>query len=169
MEKKKNLALERINIELERNEKILSNWNVRHEAIEQRLDNMLENPGDTLWSAFSEKKYFEIGLMTGGEALIDEILTNTAWEAAKSTEIIAEFDYELVEKLTQVYVMQEVLMDKTVSKILDLYFDSETHDLKKLDRVLLQFQLLFQELVGQERLLEYLYQTAIEEMEKKQK
>ncbi|MEM8890814.1 MAG: hypothetical protein AAGD28_22755, partial [Bacteroidota bacterium] len=61
---------------------------------------------------------------------------------------------------------QEVLMDRTLSKILDYYFDTQSHDMNQLQQILIQFQLRFWELTGQEVLLEQMYEEAIEEVQK---
>ncbi len=62
--------------------------------------------------------------------------------------------------------MQEELTQRTISKILDYYFDSNAHDLENIDKILVQFQLRFWELTGQEELMTGLYENAIKSIEK---
>ena len=90
-------------------------------------------------------------------------MTNTAWEAAKSTGIITEFDFELNQKLTYVYSMQEALMDGTIEKLLDSFYEANTFDQDEIDQSLLRFQLLFWDLTRQEDLMKDLYGQAIKE------
>ena len=96
---------------------------------------------------------------------MDAFLTNTAWETAKTTQVISEFDFETIRSLTFVYDMQEVITEKTMIKILDYYFDREAHNLEQLEPTLIQFQLRFSELVGQEALIQDFYDKAINRLE----
>ncbi|HCI71037.1 MAG TPA: hypothetical protein DHV30_10755 [Balneola sp.] len=109
--------------------------------------------------------YLNLGILTDNESLIDAILIDTAWESARSTGIVSEFDFETTQKLTLVYSMQDVLTDRTIAKILDYYFDTNSHDMKNLERILVQFQLRFWELTGQEELMMTVYQDALEQLE----
>ena len=105
-----------------------------------------------------------MGIITGGESLVDAFLVDTAWESAKATGIISEFDFQVTQELTRVYALQKVILDRTLASILDFYFDTETHDMSNIDRVLVQFQLRFWELTGQEILISNLYARAIDEL-----
>lgn len=161
---KKEIALESIEKELYQNANSIKRWKDRHVAIRDRITDVIEGRKDSLKQAMQTYKYLNLGLLTDNEALINSILTNTAWESAKATGIIAEFDFETTQSLTHVYSMQEVLMDRTLAKILDYYFDTQSHDMEQLDKILIQFQLRFWELTGQEVLMEQLYQKALEDV-----
>ena len=161
---KKEIALESIEKELYQNANIMKRWKERHVAIRDRISDVIEGRNDSLKQAIQTYQYLNLGLLTDNEALINSILTNTAWESAKTTGIIAEFDFETTQSLTHVYSMQEVLMDRTLAKILDYYFDTQSHDMKQLDRILIQFQLRFWELTGQEVLMDQLYKQALEDV-----
>ncbi len=95
----------------------------------------------------------------------DALLVNTAWETAKTTGIISEFDYEITENLTRVYSFQDYFSDKTMIKIVDLFFDSETYKTENLETVVFQLMLRTNELTGQELLLEQFYEEAIENLD----
>lgn len=164
--RKKTIAEESIIKELYRNQSILSSWKDKHIEIRNRISNVIEGQADSLKMELKKNNYLNLGVLTNNESLIDAILTNTAWESAKTTGIITEFDYETIQKLTHVYAMQDVLTEQTIMKILDYYFDSESHDLKNLDKILVQFQLRFWELTGQEELMTNLYDDAIKQIEK---
>ena len=161
---KKEIALESIEKELQQNANIIKRWKDRHGVIRDRITDLIEGRNDSLKQAMQKYQYLNLGLLTENEALINSILTNTAWESAKATGIIAEFDFETTQSLTHVYAMQEVLMDRTLAKILDYYFDTQSHDMKQLDKILIQFQLRFWELTGQEVLMEQLYPKALEDV-----
>ena len=68
--------------------------------------------------------------MNDNLSIIDGILTNIAWEAAKSTGIISEFYLETTQKLNHVYFMQELLAEGTITKIFDYSFDTIAHNME---------------------------------------
>ncbi|MEM7185629.1 MAG: hypothetical protein AAF466_03130 [Bacteroidota bacterium] len=162
---KKDIAIESIRKELYRNESIVEQWKVRHVEMRDRISDILEGRNDSLKAKLQSYEYLNLGVITNNESLIDAILTTTAWESAKSTGIVAEFDFETTQRLTHVYSMQEVLTDRTLAKILDYYFDTSAHNMENIDQVLIQFQLRFWELTGQEELMATLYREAIEQTE----
>ncbi|MDT0643967.1 hypothetical protein RM553_14105 [Zunongwangia sp. F363] len=162
---RKEIALQSIRKELYKNQEILKNWKERHIKIRNRISAILEGKNNGLKEDLKNQPYLNLGILTGNESLIDAILTDTAWESAKSTGIISEFDFETIQQLTNVYSMQEEITQKTIEKILDYYFNSEAHDLENIDKILIQFQLRFWELTGQEELISSLYKEAIEQIE----
>lgn len=161
---KKATALKSIEQELLRNQGILENWKQKHSAVRDRISSILEGESDSLKAELREYDYLNLGVLTNNESLIDAILINTAWESAKSTGIVAEFDFETTQTLTLAYSMQEVLTERTLAKILDYYFDTSSHDMQNLDPILIQFQLRFWELSGQEELLVTVYKDALEQL-----
>ncbi|MBT8180513.1 MAG: hypothetical protein KJO53_02880 [Eudoraea sp.] len=163
--KKKTIAIESIQNELYENSSILDNWKEHHLKIRNRITDIVEGRNDSLKTELLKYEYLNLGVLTNNESLIDAILTSTAWESAKSTGIISEFDFETIQKLTHVYSMQEELSQRTMTKILDYYFDSEAHSMENIDQTLIQFQLRFWELTGQENLLADLYKEAIIQLE----
>tara|TARA_R110000850_G_C9996309_1_gene468318 strand:- start:48782 stop:49399 length:618 start_codon:yes stop_codon:yes gene_type:complete len=156
--RKKEIAMESIAKELYRNERVLKDWKERHTQISEKLTQLIEGENDSLIGEIKKNKFFNIGLITENRSLIDDVLTSTAWESAKTTGIISEFDFETTQKLTRVYAMQEVISEKTIIKILDYYFEPGIHQMEDIEAILLQFQLRFTELVGQEALMAYLYE-----------
>ncbi len=156
--KKKEIAMESIAKELQRNETILKDWEERHARIDENLNQLIEGKKDSLKGEMKKLDYFNIGLLTENRSLVDDVLTSTAWESANTTGIISEFDFEATQKLTRVYAMQELISEKTIGKILDYYFEPDTHKMEDVDAILIQFKLRFNELLGQERLMAYLYE-----------
>ena len=164
--RKKVVAKESIIKELHQNRYILKGWKEQHIAVRNRISSVIEGKSDSIKIALQKYDYLNLGVLTNGESLINTILTNTAWETAKTTGIISEFDYETIQMLTQVYTLQENLSERTLIKILDYYFDTEAHEMENLNRTLVQFQLRFWELTGQEELLNALYDDAIKNLDK---
>ncbi len=162
----KQIAKESIIKELYRNQAILKNWKKSHIEIRDRISSILRGEADSIKTELQKYDYLNLGILTNNESLIDAIITDTAWESAKTTGIITEFDYETIQKLTYVYSMQKVVKDRTIMSILNYYFTTESHDIKNLDKILIQFQLRFQELTGQEALMMNLYKDAIKQLEK---
>ncbi len=163
---KKTTALESIEKELYRNSAILGDWKEHHIKIRNRITEIVEGQNDSLKTELLKYEFLNIGVLTNNKSLIDDILTNTAWESAKSTGIISEFDFETTQKLTHVYSMQEVLTERTMAKITDFYFDTNAHNMENIDQTLIQFQLRFWELTGQEGLITNLYSEAISQIKK---
>ncbi len=162
---KKTIAQESILKELRANQAILANWQVKHTAIKQRLTSVIEGEADSLKTELQQYDYLNLGVLTNNEVLIDAVLTNTAWEPARATGIITEFDFETIQQLTLVYDLQAILLDRTTIQILDYLFAAESNDINNLDRTLVQLQLRLRELTGQEISLSGLYKEAIEVLE----
>lgn len=161
----KEVALESIKKELRENQKILKNWKEKHENISKRIGSLHQEINDSLKREFLRYEYFNLGVLTNNKSLFDKLVSSTAWETAKSTGIISEFDFETTQKLTDVYAQQEVITERTMAKILDLIFDADTHKMENIDLILVQFRLFFSELTGQEYLLDQLYVEALEQIE----
>ena len=117
---KKSVAMERLKKELLKNEAIIEIWYDEHSTIRDKITKVVENEQDSLRIQLLQYEYLNLGVLTGDKSLIEAVLTDVSWEAAKATDIIAELDYELVEKLTHAYTMQQHLIDDTLKKILDL-------------------------------------------------
>lgn len=164
--KEKTIAIESIQKELYRNSAIINNWKEKHLKIRDRITEIIEGRNDSLKTELLKYNFLNLSVLTMGENLIDAIVTNTAWESAKSTGIISEFDFATTQKLTFVYSMQDVLTERSTIKILDYYFDTNSHNMESIDQTLIQFQLRFQELTGQEELITNLYKEAINELNK---
>jgi hypothetical protein len=162
---KKEVAIESIKKELNRNALIVKDWKARHIIIRDRIVSINNGNNDSIKNELLKNKFFDLGILTNQETLIDNTLTKTAWESAKSTGIIAEFDFKTIEILTQVYSLQDLITEKTIDDLLNFYFDTETHNLDNLDQTLIQFQLRFRELTGQEEIMIYLYDDSIKKIE----
>lgn len=162
----RDVALSNIKQELELNHKAIQAWHSHHQQIQNRITAMLQGRNDSLISELKKYKTFNLGVLTQDKTLVESILSNTAWETAKSTGIISEFDFELIQRLTATYELQETLTEKTLSGIVQLLFDQEFQDLSQLETNLVQLKLRFGELVGQEWFLKNLYKDTIGAIDK---
>ncbi|PIE02934.1 MAG: hypothetical protein CSA81_04275 [Acidobacteria bacterium] len=163
-QKKKSIALESIQKELQRNSDILQAWRSKHAEVEKVLTSLIEGKNDGLKSRLIKDHYLDFSLLTNGRSLADNMMTSTAWETAKSTGIIAEFDFETTQKLTDAYLLQKLIIDETMVKILNYYLNPESHKRENIDITLVQLRLRFRELIGQEKSMEYLYESALTSM-----
>lgn len=163
VEKQKKLAIERIKLELFQNQKIAQGWLVHHGKILERIKDLM-TPMDSLKKEFSKDNYLTFALLTGGKPVTNELLSSTAWETAKSTTIIEEFDFEMIESLTRAYEHQNFLTDKTLNGIVNTYFERDSHEFKNIDSTLKQFLIRFNELTAQERLLLKIYEETSQKL-----
>lgn len=158
---RKEEALKSIQSELLRNMEIVEGWKEHHGAMHKRILAVANGKNEDIYEELMASNYFDIGLFTDQQPLVDVFLAKTAWESAKTTGIVSAFDYESIQQLTVAYDMQEVFMERTLNKMIEIYFTPETHDKERLDRTLLQLSLLSTELTGQEQTLHYLYGQAL--------
>lgn len=165
--RQKENAINRITVELERNLNVLENWLEVHDQMRLRTEQIITGENDSLKQQLMDQSFFNLQILTGDRSFIDSNLSNTAWETAKSTDIVNEFDFETLEKLTDVYTLQELVFNHTIQGISKIFFERETHNLKNIDATLIQFQLRFSELVGQERLLIEYYRKVIDGLKQK--
>ena len=148
--RQKRIALERIHRELLANHQLVSGALKVHRLILVNLNRVLENEADPLARQIMQKEFLDFGLLSGNQSIYPRLPARTSWEAALSTGIITEFDYETVEVLTGVYSSQQTIVGLTLQKIVDDLFDVEAPDRR---RKLLKFRLEFSELIGQQETL----------------
>jgi hypothetical protein len=155
--KQKEVARQSIVKELSKNAAIIHAMYDNHQNIKARLTSLVDHKNDSLRNELLAYEYFNHWIVTDQKSIAPEFVSNTAWETARSTGIIAEFDYAEVEKLTRIYTMQDVIFKGTLASILEFLFQRETHDLRNLDSSLLQLKLRFTEITDQEYYLKTLY------------
>ncbi len=163
VKKRKEQALTNIYIELSTNKQILNGWIHKHGRMKDILTKMVENPEDSLRQVLTKKQFLDFGVLTEEKSFIDALLNNTAWESAKSTQIIAEFEFKTVQDFTRVYALQRILQEESIRKFTNIYFERESQDLQNLSATLLQLQLVISEIVGQEETLKYLLDKLVNE------
>lgn len=157
IKKQKEVAKEAIMKELNKNAAIIHAMYDHHQNIIKRLTSLVDGKNDSLRNELLTYQYFNHWVVTE-KSIAPEFVSSTAWETARYTGIIAEFDYAEIEKLTRIYTMQDVIFKGTLVSILDFLFQRETHDLQHLDSSLLQLKLRFTEITDQEYYLKTLYE-----------
>lgn len=159
--KRKETAQESIEKELERNLAVMETWRESHQKIKAQIASVLSGKADSVITQLQQHGFFHMGALTDEESLFNKSPSNTAWESVKTSGLISEFDYETVMMLTEVYDLQEGMLNKTLMNVLNLYFDRASHDMENVEETLIQFQLRFWELTGQEVRLVERYKEAL--------
>ena len=110
-QKEKNKSISLIISELENNEGLIKEYIKYHENIKIEMDSIVPSLSENeLYSDFtrSEFKHFEI---KGWKGFLFARLQRTAYESAKTSGVIKEFDIELIQKLSDVYNFQDMYTD----------------------------------------------------------
>ncbi|NQZ45154.1 MAG: hypothetical protein HRT65_12660 [Flavobacteriaceae bacterium] len=109
IEKQKSLNL--IIKELELNKKLLEDHISYHKNIRTEMDSIVPTLSEKeLYSSFTEAEFKRIEIK-GWTGFNFARLQKTAFETAKTSGLIKEFDIELVQKLSDVYYFQDVYVD----------------------------------------------------------
>src|SRR5688572_26243372 len=101
-EQQKNVALERIRNELTSNLALVKAVLPVHEQILRKLTQAVSTPDDTFRLQLLRKGYLDFSLLAEGHSIYPRLPTNSSWEAAQATGIMAELDYRTVEACTEV-------------------------------------------------------------------
>jgi len=154
----KRKALARILQEVSETEKLIQQLISRHDSVIQNLDAAIGNQHHPVREQIARDSYLDYRLLANGKSLFPRYPSRTSWDAAKSTGIISEFDYETIEACEGVYGQQEIIVSNTLPKIVDDLFnlDSSQVELK-----LIKFRSKFVEIRNQEKTLHGLLQEAI--------
>jgi hypothetical protein len=158
----KRTALARIHQELSENDKLIREMITLHDKVIQRLNAAISSQNDTLRQQIAKDGYLDYRLLAKGKSLFPRYPSRTSWEAAKSTGIISEFDYETIETCEGAYSSQEMITNNTLPKIIEDLFDLDS---SQMDLKLIKFRLKFVEISEQEKTLQQLLQSAIERTE----
>jgi len=154
----KRTSLTRIHKELSENEKLIGEMIALHEVVIQSLNTAISSKEDTLRRQIMQDGYLEYKLLANGRSLFPRYPSSTAWEAAKSTGIISEFDYETIEACTGAYATQEMIVKGTLAKIIEDLFNI---DYAQMDQKLIKLRLEFEEIRRQEKTLQTRLEKAI--------
>ena len=156
VKKQKKQALDKVRKELVDNQKVLKIWSTRHGKLLARIDSIISGQKPEVKRLMLAGDFVNFQPLMDGP-LINELVSQTAWQAAQSTQIISEFSYENVEQLTLIYALQDIIVNQTVPKVVDAMLSRESQDLANIDATLNQLSLLMQEMVGQEYVQTDLY------------
>ena len=158
----KRTALARIHQELSANEKLFREMITLHDEVIQNLNAAISRQNDTVRQQIVKDGYLDYRILANGKSLFPQYPSSTSWEAAKSTGIISEFDYETIEACEGAYAIQEMIMGSTLQKIVEDLFDLNP---SQMDQKLIKFRLKFVEISEQEKTLQRLLQEAIKRTE----
>ena len=157
LREQKNSALASLEREVNRNARVIEDWQQLHSKILERIKALRQPESDSLRSLLIRDGQVQLSVITMDQSVAQANLNHTAWQTAQSTNILSELEYELVEELTQTYALQEMVMQETLARIINLFFERQTHNADHIEASLLQFELLFTEMVGQEYILAQSY------------
>ncbi len=131
IERQKDIALNRIVQELEGNQEIIGAALQVHRSAMTNLQKASADENDSLRLYLADLRAFDekaISFITSGASFYPQFPSSTSWNAAKSTTIIAEFDYEIVEALTDVYDTQEFFVNETLSYVMQTFYEPLSND-----------------------------------------
>jgi len=132
-EQQKQIALERIVQEMKSNRDHIAEALEIHKVALRNLRQAAANENDSLriymakYEYFLDQKVF-YHLLDGQISVYPVFPVNTSWQAALATGIVSEFDYQVVEILTDVYSTQEYFMEETfkaITEIISLPIENE--------------------------------------------
>ncbi|AHM61880.1 hypothetical protein D770_18140 [Flammeovirgaceae bacterium 311] len=148
--------------ELLENKKIIQQWQQIHQEALTNIEAYRNRaaPQDSLVvnHRFQFEKIFE-------GTLIPNIVRSTAWETAKSTGILHNFDLQLANSLSDIYDMQRIGVANSADNLIALIFERPTHEQERVGQTLMLFQLTITELVGQESYLILAYDDVIKKLD----
>jgi len=142
--------LEGIRSELEENRRIVESWLKRHAEIAERVAALRAAGSDRKLVVINHQLQLDVVF---GQSLIDSMLRSPSWEAAKTTGLVRMFQPELVNRLADVYSMQEEGPMRSLERIAGLLFDRASHDEAQVEQTLVLLEIHLGELIGQEHLL----------------
>ncbi len=124
-EQQKRIALERIVQEMKSNREHIAKALEIHKIALRNLQQAASDENDSLRIYMAEYKYFLDQrvfhhLLDGKISVYPVFPVNTSWQAALATGIVSEFNYQIVEILTDVYSTQEYFMEETFKAITEI-------------------------------------------------
>jgi len=129
------------------------------------LDDILVGKNDSLKSQLFKNNFLHPEILTNKKGFISSLLTNTAWETAKTTGIVSEFDFETTQKLSYVYAVQNIIAEKSSMEIINIMYDWTAKKIGENENaILIQLNARISDLVSQEQSLEYLINNALEDL-----
>ena len=161
-EEKTVLVMHSIRKELEANHQIIETWHKNHTAILQNIQEYRNRPQD--YDGLIKGNQLQIQYLFN-EEFIPNVVRSTAWETAKTTGLVQNFDLSLTNKLSDVYDLQRLGAMSTLQKLTNLITERETHLREHVPSTLVLLEFSMHELVGQENLLLTSYKDALKELD----
>lgn len=154
--------LERLGEELQSNQKIMEEMIPYHKVVLQNF--RLANTNDSVKAEiYVDGKINLFKLAPKG--LLQEYPSSVAWEVAKQSGLSRNFDFELLYLLSKTYKQQDMVMNKTVMKLVDKIYDPAINSVENQEETLYFFNLATNELYTQELSLLSLIKASLEKIE----
>ncbi|WKN41872.1 hypothetical protein [Tunicatimonas pelagia] len=143
IERQKEVALERIIEEMKDNRRILDSAMHIHQTIISNLRRAATDEQDTLRTYLAQQGYFSsdvLGLISNGSSFFPEFPKSTSWDAAVTTGIVAEFDYNIVTAATEVYTSQGFITEELMPSFIQvLYTPVDPEEIKTINILSMRF------------------------------
>ncbi|MEQ9440219.1 MAG: hypothetical protein RIG62_14290 [Cyclobacteriaceae bacterium] len=148
-QQQKKIAMERIVQEMKNNRELIDSAVQIHEGVLARLQKTATIETDSLRLYLHQRGYFDVkafGLLVDEQTFYPKFPSNTSWQAAMATGIVSEFDYQVVENLTEVYDIQRFFIEETLKSITGVIYAPVDEDINKtINTLLLQVNELVQQ------------------------
>ncbi|HQV32645.1 MAG TPA: hypothetical protein PKV71_12250 [Calditrichia bacterium] len=161
LERLEKRALEKIRAELKENLATVEEWIPYHREILTNIEAVLKS--DSLRAANfppGELSYWR--LMRKG--IVQRLVDNSAWEALKGSEVFSNLDFETSLLLSKTYKLQNLGVEVTLKRILDMLSTREARDRSQLTSTLALLRIAFQELVSQEMFLKKTLEETLQKL-----
>ena len=94
-------------------------------------------------------------------SIVQRLISRTAWEALRSSNAFSSVDYDTMLALSELYALQEVGVESTLKRILEILSSREAMEPGELRYTVQLLRNGFRELVSQEDYLLHKYEAAI--------
>ena len=156
-------ALLSIREELHSNQEIIKNWHQIHREVLNKIEYYQARPG--LHDSLVQNHQFQIKLISKG-SLMPNTVRNNAWEIARNTGLLQNFDLAMANTLSNMYDQQRFCATVTADKLITLLFERQAHQQEKVPETLAILEMTMEELVGQESYLLLHYNEVLEVLNK---
>ncbi len=157
----KNNALKQIKTELIDNQKTLNKMMADHSAMLKNINNLINSKNDSIQQIARAKGYLPVYIILDNKSLLEKPLLNSAWSSAQSIGIISEFDFKTLQYINATYELQQLIMNTSIENIAERIY-IKSNDIENTKGLMIELNLRFGNLQGQEYNLENLYKETIE-------
>mgnify|MGYP001791414640 CR=1 FL=1 len=125
LRQQKQVALERIVQEMKSNCELIAEALDIHKTAFRNLQQAATDENDSLRIYMAKYKYFLDQkvfhhLLDGQTSFYPVFPVSTSWQTALATGIVSEFDYQVVEILTEVYTTQEYFLEESLKATIEI-------------------------------------------------
>ncbi|MFH6955242.1 hypothetical protein ACHSBP_19255 [Pseudoalteromonas sp. XMcav1-K] len=156
-EQEKLRALQMIQVELNTNLTVLTNWTPYHKQLIEVFDNAIIQLGEA--PAETDPRSYILELMPKG--LMQDFISRTAWESLQQASSDVSLDIETTFLISKVYKLQQMGVEKTLMQFVEVMNSREGMRADNLKETLYLLKSTLQELHAQEKELAYNYQNTL--------